>query len=157
MKYLSHVIIPALLFSMLPVLTAFGSTAKPNIVYILSDDVGYGDLGCYGATKVKTPNLDRLAGQGCRFTDAHATASVCTPTRYAFLTGRYAWRQPGTGIAAGDTPILIQPGTVTLPSMLKNAGYRTGLVGKWHMGLGNPPKTDFNGEINPGPLELGFD
>ena len=79
------------------------SIAKPNIVYILSDDLGYGDLGCYGANKVRTPNIDRLASQGCRFTDAHATGSVCTPTRYALLTGRYAWRQPGTGIAAGDT------------------------------------------------------
>ena len=148
--------VPLILLA-ITLLPAAADAAKPNIVYILSDDVGYGDLGCYGATKVKTPHLDRLAVGGCRFTDAHATASVCTPTRYAFLTGRYAWRQPGTGIAAGDTPMLIQPGTVTVPSMLKNAGYRTGLVGKWHMGLGNPPKTNFNGEIKPGPLEIGFD
>jgi arylsulfatase A-like enzyme len=131
--------------------------AKPNIIYIITDDVGYGDIGCYGATKVKTPNIDRLASQGRRFTDAHSTASVCTPTRYALLTGRYAWRQQGTGIAAGDTPLLIDPTTTTVPSMLKSAGYHTGLVGKWHLGLGNPPKTDFNGEIKPGPLELGFD
>ena len=130
---------------------------KPNIIYILSDDLGYGDLDCYGATKVKTPNLDRLAGQGCRFTDAHSTASVCTPTRYALLTGRYAWRQPGTGIAAGNAPALIQSGSTTIPSMLKSAGYKTGLVGKWHLGLGDGPKTDFNKDIKPGPLELGFD
>jgi arylsulfatase A-like enzyme len=129
---------------------------KPNIIYILTDDVGYGDLVCYGATHVKTPNLDRLAKEGLRFTDAHSTASVCTPTRYAFMTGRYAWRQPGTGIAAGNEPALIQPGTVTVPSVLKSAGYQTGLVGKWHLGLGEG-KTDFNGEIKPGPLELGFD
>src|SRR6185436_7115007 len=79
---------------------------KPNIIFILSDDLGYGDLGCYGAQRVKTPNLDRLAREGLRFTDAHSTASVCTPTRYAFLTGRYAWRQLGTGIAAGNATLL---------------------------------------------------
>jgi arylsulfatase A-like enzyme len=133
-----------------------GSADKPNLIYILTDDVGYGDVGCYGATHVKTPNLDRLAREGLRFTDAHATASVCTPTRFAFLTGRYAWRQPGTGIAAGNAPALIPPGTVTVPSLLKQAGYATGQVGKWHLGLGEG-KTDFNGEIQPGPLELGFD
>ena len=130
--------------------------ARPNIIYILTDDVGYGDVGCYGATHVKTPNIDRLAKEGTRFTDAHATATVCTPTRYAFMTGRYAWRQPGTGIAPGDSPLLIKPGTVTVPSMLKQAGYTTAVVGKWHLGLGDGP-TDFNGEIKPGPLELDFD
>lgn len=130
---------------------------KPNIVYILADDLGYGDVGCYGAMHVKTPNIDRLAKEGRRFTDAHSTASVCTPTRYAFLTGRYAWRQPGTGIAAGNASALIKPGTTTVASLLKSAGYQTGLVGKWHLGLGDAEKTDFNGEIKTGPLELGFD
>jgi len=129
---------------------------QPNLIYILTDDVGYGDVGCYGATHVKTPNIDRLAREGLRFMDAHATASVCTPTRFAFMTGRYAWRQPGTGIAAGNEPALIKPGTVTVPSVLKAAGYQTGIIGKWHLGLGEG-KTDFNGEIKPGPLELGFD
>jgi len=146
-----------LTFPLLPATTFAAETAHPNIVVILSDDIGYGDLVCYGAQHVKTPNLDRLAREGVRFTDAHATASVCTPTRFALLTGRYAWRQPGTGIAAGDAPALIKPGTTTLPSVLKRAGYTTGLVGKWHLGLGAGPKTDFNGEINPGPLEVGFD
>jgi arylsulfatase A-like enzyme len=129
---------------------------KPNIIYILTDDVGYGDVGCYGATHVKTPNIDRLAKEGLRFIDAHATASVCTPTRYAFMTGRYAWRQAGTGIAPGNSPGLIKPGTVTVPSILHRVGYATGLVGKWHLGLGET-QTDFNGDIKPGPLELGFD
>ncbi len=130
--------------------------ARPNIVFILSDDLGYGDAVCYGAKMVKTPNIDRLAREGLRFTDAHATASVCTPTRYALLTGKYAWRQPGTGIAAGNATLLIKPGTVTLPSMLKQAGYTTGIVGKWHLGLGETTP-DFNKDLKPGPLELGFD
>jgi len=151
---LALIVLVACLGAPLPAAT---EAAKPNIVYILGDDVGYGDIGCYGANKVKTPNLDRLASQGCRFTDAHATGSVCTPTRYALLTGCYAWRQAGTGIASGEEPALIKPGTTTLPSMLRAAGYKTGLVGKWHLGLGMPPHTDYNVEIKPGPLELGFD
>lgn len=132
------------------------AATPPNIVIILSDDIGYGDLGCYGATQVKTPHLDRLAREGARFTDAHAPASVCTPTRYALLTGRYAWRQPGTSIAPGDSPLLIKPGTVTLASALQSAGYNTALIGKWHLGLG-ATTPDFNADLKPGPLELGFD
>jgi arylsulfatase A-like enzyme len=137
--------------------TAFAAApSRPNIVFILADDIGYGDLGCYGANKVKTPHLDRLAREGLRFTDAHAPASVCTPTRYAFMTGQYAWRRPGTGIAAGNATLIIAPGTPTVASILKQAGYRTGLVGKWHLGLGTT-EPDFNQELKPGPLELGFD
>jgi arylsulfatase A-like enzyme len=128
----------------------------PNIVLIYADDLGYGDAGCYGATAVKTPNIDRLAGEGLRFTDAHSAAATCTPSRYAMLTGEYAWRQKGTGILPGDAALIIEPGRVTLASMLHDAGYATGVVGKWHLGLGRG-KIDWNGEINPGPLELGFD
>ena len=110
---------------------------KPNIVFILADDIGYGDLSCYGARHAKTPHLDRLAAQGCRFTDAHSPASTCTPTRAALLTGRYAWRQEaGSRIAPGDAPLLIPPGTTTIAAVLKQAGYATGVVGKWHLGLG---------------------
>ncbi len=141
-------------------LVAFSARAadKPNIIFILADDIGYGDLGCYGATRVKTPNLDRLAREGCRFTDAHTTASTCTPSRRSLLTGTYSWRQQaGSAIAPGDMPLSIKPGTTTLPSLLKQAGYTTGVVGKWHLGLGGEGGPDWNGEIKPGPLEIGFD
>lgn len=137
---------------------ALSAAEKPNLLFILTDDIGYGDLGCYGATKVKTPALDRLASQGCRFTDAHSTASTCTPTRYALLTGQYAWRHaPGSRILPGDAPLGIPTNTVTLPRLLKQAGYTTGIVGKWHLGLGDRPKTDYNLDLKPGPLEVGFD
>jgi arylsulfatase A-like enzyme len=131
---------------------------RPNIIVILADDIGYGDLSCYGARHARTPNLDRLAREGCRFTDAHSPASTCTPTRRALLTGVYSWRQqPGSSIAPGDAPLSIPPGTTTIASVLKQAGYRTGVVGKWHLGLGGPEGPDWNGELKPGPLEIGFD
>jgi arylsulfatase A-like enzyme len=129
---------------------------KPNIVLIYADDVGYGDLSCYGATRVHTPNLDKIAGGGLRFTNAHSPSATCTPSRYALLTGEYAWRKQGTAILPGDAALIINPGRVTIPSMLKQQGYATGVVGKWHLGLGNGD-IDWNGEIKPGPLEIGFD
>ncbi len=132
---------------------------RPNIIFILSDDIGFGDLTCYGATKVKTANLDRLASQGVRFSDAHSTASVCTPTRYSFMTGQYAWRNPlGNHILSGVAPLAIDPSRATTPSLLKQAGYTTGLVGKWHLGLGTEDRpVDYNQDIRPGPLDVGFD
>ena len=139
-----------------PARAAQAQAAKPNIVFILADDIGYGDFGCYGATQVKTPQVDRFAAQGLRFTDAHSMASVCTPSRYSLMTGDYAFRKKGTGICSGEEGLLIEPGRTTVPSLLKRAGYATGVVGKWHIGLGKTP-TDYNGEIKPGPLEIGFD
>ncbi len=131
-------------------------TERPNVVLIYADDVGYGDLGCYGASAVRTPNLDKLAKQGLRFTDAHTTAATCTPSRYSLLTGEYSFRLAGAKVLPGDAPLLIDPKQQTLATMFKGAGYRTSVVGKWHLGLGNG-KIDWNADIKPGPLELGFD
>lgn len=129
-----------------------------NIVLIYADDIGYGDLSCYGAKRVRTPNLDRLAAGGLRFTDGHAPSATCTPSRYALLTGEYAWRQPGTGILPGNAALIIKPERLTLPAMLKQAGFVTGAVGKWHLGLGAETGTqNWNAEVTPGPREIGFD
>jgi arylsulfatase A-like enzyme len=129
---------------------------RPNIILIYADDLGYGDVGCYGATKVKTPNIDRLAKEGLRFTDGHSASATCTPSRYALLTGEYAWRKKGTGVLPGNASLIVTPGRKTLAAELKRAGYATGVVGKWHLGLGTDA-IDWNGEIKPGPLEVGFD
>jgi arylsulfatase A len=128
---------------------------KPNILIIYVDDLGYGDLSCYGATAVHTPHVDSLAREGLRFTNAYAAASTCTPSRYAMLTGRYAFRN-NAAILPGDAPLIIENNRETLASMLKKGGYATGVVGKWHLGLGDG-SPDWNTDIKPGPLEIGFD
>jgi arylsulfatase A-like enzyme len=151
---------------------ARSSESKPNIVFILADDLGYGDLRCLNrASKVPTPNMDRLAAEGVRFTDAHAPAAVCTPTRYGILTGRYCWRtRLKSGVLGnGYARALIEPGRVTVASMLRKRGYHTGCVGKWHLGFnwastdGEPVTTsehtnvDFSKPVTRGPADVGFD
>lgn len=136
-----------------------GLPERPNILLILADDLGYGDPGSYNnASQIPTPHIDRLARQGIRFTDAHTPSSVCTPTRYGLLTGRYAWRTHlDQGVLLGYDPLLIDTSRVTLASLLKAQGYRTGGVGKWHLGLGDEERTDYGEPLRPGPVSLGFD
>lgn len=129
---------------------------QPNVVIIYLDDLGYGDVGTYGATAVKTPNIDKLAASGLKFTNGYATSSTCTPSRFALLTGVYPWRNKDAKILPGTAPLLIDTQQQTLPKMLKQAGYRTGAVGKWHLGLGTG-HVDWNQHITPGPNEVGFD
>jgi len=139
--------------------------AKPNVVLILADDLGYGDVGCYGATKIKTPNIDRLAREGRRFTSAYTPGSVCSPTRYGLLAGRYVWREPRhhpTGVHAPAGPLLFDAGRVTLAKLFQKNGYTTAALGKWHLGFGagDKPSDRYDWsqeEIKPGPLEVGFD
>lgn len=140
---------------------AFQSSLKspPNILVILADDFGWGDLRCYNPEPaIPTPNLDRLAGDGVRFTDMHTPSSVCTPTRYGLLTGRYCWRSRlKKGVLDGTSPALLEEGRLTLASMLKSQGYETAGIGKWHLGLGREPSTDYSRPLRPGPVDAGFD
>ncbi|WOH36279.1 sulfatase-like hydrolase/transferase [Thalassotalea fonticola] len=128
---------------------------KPNLIIFYIDDLGYGDVSSYGAAGVNTPNIDSLASKGVKFTDAHSTAATCTPSRYSLLTGEHGFRS-NAAILPGDAPALIPPGKPTLPRLLKKAGYTTGVVGKWHLGLGDG-FVDWNKAVKPGPLEIGFD
>ena len=130
------------------------SATKPNIVIIYTDDLGYGDVGAYGAKDIPTPNMDKLANGGVRFTNGYATSATCTPSRYALLTGRYPWRQ-GAKILPGTAPLIIDTAQMTLPKMLAAQGYHTGLVGKWHLGLGSG-YVNWNEKVTPGPNEVGF-
>ena len=131
---------------------------KPNVIVILADDLGYGDLKCYGAKNVETPHVDKLASEGIRFTNAHTVAATSTPSRYSLLTGEYAWRRPDTDIAAGDVKMIIRPEQYTMADMFKSAGYATAAIGKWHLGLGD--KTggqDWNAPLPATLGDLGFD
>ena len=140
------------------VITAAATAAeKPNVIVIMADDLGYGDLSAYGATAFKTPHIDRLAAEGLQFTQGYCSASTCTPTRYSFLTGSYAFRRKGTGIAPPNGRLVVPPDSVTIADLAKTAGYRTAVIGKWHLGLGDESGPNWNGEIKPGPREIGFD
>ncbi len=131
-------------------------TVKPNIVFIYLDDLGYGDLSCYGATTIKTPNIDALANGGVRFTNGYATSATCTPSRYGLLTGVYPWRNKDAKILPGSAPLLIGKEQLTIPKMLKEKGYQTAVVGKWHLGLGTGI-VDWNQQLDAGPNDVGFD
>ncbi len=128
---------------------------KPNVIVILADDLGYGDLKCYGAKNVETPHVDKLASEGIRFTNAHTVAATSTPSRYSLLTGEYAWRRPDTDIAAGDVKMIIRPEQYTMADMFKSAGYATAAIGKWHLGLGD--KTGGQAPLPAALGDLGFD
>lgn len=131
---------------------------KPNVIFIVADDLGYGDISCYGAEAITTPHVDSLAASGLRFTDAHAVAATSTPSRYSLFTGLYSWRRNDTGIAAGNAGMVIRPEQTTIADMFKSAGYTTGAIGKWHLGLGDKTGSqDWNGVITPGPQDIGFD
>jgi arylsulfatase A-like enzyme len=138
---------------------ATAAPRPPNIVYVLADDLGWGDLDCYNPdSAVPTPFANRFAEQGVRFTDMHSPSSVCTPTRYGILTGRYCWRSRlKQGVLQGYSPSLIEPGRLTVPALLKQRGYSTAGVGKWHLGLGDREKTDYTQPLRPGPIDKGFD
>lgn len=130
----------------------------PNVVFIYADDLGYGDLECYGALNVQTPNVNRLASEGIRFTNTHATAATSTPSRYSMLTGEYAWRVPGTDVAAGNAGMIIRPETFTMADMFRSVGYKTAAIGKWHLGLGDKTaEQDWNAPLPMALGDLGFD
>jgi arylsulfatase A-like enzyme len=129
--------------------------SQPNIIIIYADDLGYGDLSAYGHSKIPTPNIDKLANEGIKFTNGYASSATCTPSRYALLTGAYPWKNKNAKILPGTAPLLIDTTQMTIPKMLKLKGYSTGIVGKWHLGLGNG-NVDWNEQISPGPNEVGF-
>lgn len=131
---------------------------KPNVIIIYADDLGYGDLECYGAKNVQTPHVNRLASEGIRFTNAHATAATSTPSRYSMLTGEYAWRRPDTDVAAGNAGMIVRPEQYTMADMFKSSGYATGAFGKWHLGLGDKTaEQDWNAPLPAALGDLGFD
>ena len=151
MKFLSS--IKVLLFVCVSFLT-FGQ--KPNVIVIYVDDLGFGDLGCYGSKTIKTPNIDQLARKGLLFTQAHTTSATCTPSRYSLLKGEYAFRRKDTGVATGDASALIPAGQQTVATIFSKAGYNTAAIGKWHLGLGPLGGPNWNGKIEHGPLDIGF-
>jgi len=149
----SSALLTALCLSILP----SAGASKPNVVIIYGDDVGYGDVGAYGSKLIPTPNIDKLAASGLRFTDGHCPAATCSPSRFSMLTGIYGFRN-GVNILAPNAALCIPTDVLTLPGLFRKAGYDTAVIGKWHLGLGKKgTPTDWNGDVKPGPLEIGFD
>ena len=144
-----------LLLFLLTALLGFAQQ-KPNVIVIFADDLGYGDTSIYGATKVHTPNIDKLARQGRRFTDAHTASAVCTPSRYSLLTGEYAFRTEHWSPIFLKVGLIIDENKKTVADIMKDDGYATACIGKWHLGFG-ADTPNWNGDLKPGPLELGFD
>lgn len=151
-------VVSGLVYAVLPVSLWAQQVQKPNVIVIIADDLGYGDLSCYGAKTIRTPNVEKLAKGGVRFTDAHAVAATSTPSRYSFLTGHYAWRRNDTGIARGDAGMVVRPEQYTVADLFKSAGYTTGAIGKWHLGLGDKTgEQNWNQQISPALSDIGFD
>ena len=145
------------LYVFLAFATSLIGSEKPNIVLIYADDLGYGDVSCYGATKLKTPHIDKLAAEGRRFTDAHSPSAVCTPSRYGLITGRYPFRIGSNRPVMVKNPLIVNTERTTIADLAKEAGYSTAIIGKWHLGFGNKNPADWNKPLKPGPNELGFD
>ncbi len=129
---------------------------RPNIIVILADDLGYGDVSAYESSTIHTPNIDRIGNEGIRFNNGYATSATSTPSRYALMTGMYPWRNEDAKILPGDAPLIIDVNQYTLPHMMQDAGYVTGAIGKWHLGMGSG-NVNWNETITPGANEIGFD
>lgn len=156
MKNFKLIILGVILLSSFNAYTQKKGDITPNIVILYLDDLGYGDVSAYGATELSTPNMDKLANGGIKFTQGYATSATCTPSRYGLLTGTYPWRNKKARILEGSAPLIIDTTQITIPKMLQKAGYYTGIVGKWHLGLGSG-EMDWNQRVSPGPNEVGFD
>ena len=139
-----------------PVFGQYKATVQPNVIVILADDMGYGDVSAYGSKTISTPNIDYLAKQGVCFTDGHSTSATSTPSRYGLFTGCYPWKNKDAKILPGDAPLLIKETQFTMPKMFKQAGYKTAAIGKWHLGMGRG-EPDWNKKVVPGANEIGFD
>jgi arylsulfatase A-like enzyme len=128
---------------------------RPNVLVIIADDLGYGDVSCYGSQTIHTPNIDRLANEGLRFTQGYSTSATSTPSRYGLMTGMYPWRNKDAKILPGDAPLIISTQVQTLPKLMQEAGYATAAIGKWHLGLGNG-QVDWNTTVSPNPSDIGY-
>ena len=152
----SRLLLPALALGASACGTKDAPAPKPNVLLIVADDLGLGDVSCYGSTTINTPNIDGLASDGLLMRNAYATSSTSTPSRFALFTGMYPWRNPDAKILPGDAPLIIDPLTPTLPKMMQENGYATAAIGKWHLGMGYG-KLDWNKEISPSGNTVGFD